>query len=141
LDHHVNDPENWHSASSAAGNATPGSKNSQTFMGGVLEKGIAITPKSFVPDAPGEQNFTTISYEMESPGFVATLRIYSVNGQMVKELCQNDVWGSSGFYTWDGTNLSGKKVRPGYYIVWVEALNMDGKVENIKKTVVVGSKF
>ncbi|MEX2592118.1 MAG: lamin tail domain-containing protein [Anditalea sp.] len=141
LDHDVNDPENWHSASSAAGYATPGYKNSQTYVGGVLEKGITISPRAFVPDAPGEQNFTTISYEMNSPGFVATLRIYSVSGQLIKELCQNDIWGSSGFYTWDGTDLSGKKMRPGYYIVWVEVLNLGGRIENIRKTVVVGSKF
>src|SRR5690606_17648247 len=108
---------------------------------GALETGITILPKVFIPDAPGEQNFTTINYEMASPGYVATLRIYSINGELVKELCQNELWANSGFYTWDGTNLSNKKVRPGYYIVWVEVVNPEGQVENIKKTVVVGSKF
>ena len=141
LDHHTNESKNWHSASSSEGYATPGYRNSQINPEGVLQKGITISPKVFVPNAPGEQNFTTINYEMNSPGFVGTLRIYSIGGQLIKELCQNELWGSSGFYTWDGTGLSGKMVRPGYYIVWVEVLNLEGQVENIKKTVVVGSKF
>src|SRR5690606_14828021 len=78
LDHDVNDPSNWHSASSSAGYATPGYKNSQTNEAGALETGITIFPKVFVPDAPGEQNFTTVNYKMNSPGFVATLHIYSI---------------------------------------------------------------
>lgn len=141
VNHPTNDAKNWHSASAALGYATPGYKNSHAQGEGTLEKGITISPQIFVPDTPGEQSFTTINYQMDHPGFVATMRIYSVSGQLIQELCQNDVWGSSGFYTWDGTNLSGSKVRPGYYIVWVEILNLEGRVENIKKTVVVGSKF
>lgn len=141
LDHEVNDPNNWHSASSPEGYATPGHRNSQVNELGILEKGISISPKVFVPDAPGEQNFTTINYEMNQPGLVGTLRIYSVNGQLIKELCQNETWGISGFYTWDGTDQSGRRVRTGYYVVWVEVINLEGRVENIKKTVVVGAKF
>src|SRR5690606_38121284 len=140
-DRDVNDPSNWHSASSSVGYATPGYKNSQADPLTVLDKGISIIPEVFVPDAPGEQNFTTINYEMDSRGFVATLRTYGIDGQLVKELCQNELWGSSGFYTWDGTNLSNQKVRPGYYIVWVQVIKLAGQVENVKKTVVVGSKF
>lgn len=141
IDHEPNDPKNWHSSSAASGYATPGFKNSHSYGESLLETGITIAPEVFVPDSPGEQNFTTISYKMDKPGYVATLRVYSVAGQLIKELCQNDIWGSSGFYIWDGTNLTGSKVRPGYYIVWVEVLNLEGSVVNIKKTVVVGSKF
>ena len=137
----ANEPKNWQSASATSGYATPGYRNSYAQGEGLLEKGISISPQVFVPDAPGEQNFTTISYQMDEPGTVATLRIYSVAGQMIKELCQNDIWGNTGFYTWDGTNMSGSKVRPGFYIIWVEVLNLDGRVESIKKTVVVGTKF
>src|SRR5690606_35525025 len=77
LDHDVNDPSNWHSASSTEGYATPGYKNSQLNPAGALERGITIFPKVFVPDDPGEQNFTTIIYVVDNPGFMGTLRIYS----------------------------------------------------------------
>lgn len=137
----TNRKENWQSASAASGYATPGYKNSQSQQEGILEAGITIKPEVFVPDAPGEQTFTTISYSMDRPGFVGTLHIYNIAGQIVREVCQNDVWGSAGFYTWDGTDSAGRKVRPGYYILWAQVLNLDGQMEQVKKAVVVGTKF
>ncbi len=141
LDAPVNDPKNWHSAAATEGYATPGYKNSQVYDPGNLEKGIHISPQVFIPDAAGEKPFTTISYTLDQPGFLATLRIFSPSGLLIQELCQNEVWGQSGFYTWDGTDQTGRRVGAGYYIVWVEMFHPDGRVEQIKKTVVVGTKF
>jgi flagellar hook assembly protein FlgD len=70
-----------------------------------------------------------------------TIRIYGVNGLLVRELCQNAIWGNEGFYNWDGTDSGGVKVRAGYYVVWVEIFDLQGNVKQIKKTVVVGTKF
>ena len=141
LDAPVNDPKNWHSAAATEGYATPGYRNSQVYDPGNLEKGIHISPQIFIPDAAGENPFTTISYTLDQPGFLATLRIFSPNGLLIQELCQNEVWGQEGFYTWDGTDQKGRRVGSGYYIVWVELFHPDGRVEQIKKTVVVGTKF
>jgi hypothetical protein len=137
----VNDPKNWHSAAATEGYATPGYRNSQVYEPGMLVKGIDISPKVFIPDAVGESPFTTISYTLDQPGFLATLRIFSPNGLLIQELCQNEVWGQTGFYTWNGTDQKGRRVSAGYYIVWVEMFHPDGRVEQIKKTVVVGTKF
>lgn len=137
----TNDPNNWHSAAATEGYATPGYKNSQVYEQGNLEMGLEISPKVFIPDAPGEKPFTTISYKMDQPGYLATLRIYATNGLLIQELCQNEVWGASGFYTWDGSNQKGARVKAGYYIVWAEVFHPNGLVQNIKKTVVVGTKF
>ncbi|WP_194777965.1 lamin tail domain-containing protein [Pararhodonellum marinum] len=138
----VNNPHHWHSASATVGYASPGFKNSQKITPGqVTEEMILISPKVFVPDAPGEQNFTSIQYEVPQSGLVATVRIYSVTGQLIKDIAQNDVWGNKGMYTWNGTDLSHKRVRPGYYIVWVEYIDINlGSTAVIKKTVVVGVK-
>ncbi|AFL83395.1 hypothetical protein Belba_0742 [Belliella baltica DSM 15883] len=133
-------PENWKSASASVGFASPGLKNSNLFEGSE-EFGIEINPKVFVPDAPGEQNFTTLTYKMDQAGSLATIRIYSVSGHLIRELCQNDIWGTSGFYTWDGTDSSNIKVRSGYYIITIDIFDMQGNVSQIKKTVVVGTKF
>ncbi|GAB2627023.1 hypothetical protein GCM10026987_25410 [Belliella aquatica] len=133
-------PENWKSASASVGYASPGFRNSNLFEGSA-DFGIKINPKVFVPDAAGEQNFTTLSYKMDQAGSLATIRIYSVSGQLIRELCQNDIWGTSGFYTWDGTDSSSRKVRPGYYVVTIDLFDMQGNVNQIKKTVVVATKF
>lgn len=136
----IDNPSNWHSASASEGFATPGYKNSQSYTeeGGF---GIHVEPKVFVPDGTAEQNFTTISYKMEQSGKLATVRIYGIDGKLVRELAQGVIWGDSGFYTWEGTDEVGRKVRPGYYIVWVEVFDLLGNVTQIIKTVVVGTKF
>jgi hypothetical protein len=136
----IDNPDNWHSASSTEGFATPGYQNSNVFEGNG-QLGIEVEPKVFVPDAPGTQPYTTISYKSDQAGKLATIRIYGIDGTMIRELCQNAVWGNEGFYLWDGTYSSGGKVRPGYYIIWVEVFDLQGKVNQIKKTVVVGTKF
>jgi hypothetical protein len=136
----ANDPVNWQSASASEGYATPGYRNSQVFEGqeGV---GIEINPKVFAPDIPGQAAFVTISYKMEHPGKNASMRIYNIAGGLIREICQNAIWGNEGFYLWDGTDINGRKVRPGHYIVWIELFDLDGNVSQIKKTVVVGTFF
>lgn len=136
----VNDPSNWQSASSSVGFATPGYRNSQVFDG-QEEFGIEIQPKVFMPDVPGQPAFITISYKMEQPGKNASIRIYGVSGTMIREICQNAIWGMEGFYLWDGTDAQGRKVRPGYYIIWVELFDLQGNVRQIKKTAIVGTVF
>ncbi len=137
----TNDRENWHSAGAHVGHASPGAKNSQVFVPGSSAVGIAVTPEVFVPMAAGEQPFTTISYTMQAPGFQATLRIFTPTGVPVKVLCENAIWGSEGFYTWDGSNERGEKVNAGYYILSAELVHPNGQVQHLKKTVVVGAKF
>lgn len=136
----VDDPSNWQSASASSGYATPGLRNSQ-----VMEKtdgsGIQVSPKVFVPEGPAERNFTIISYRMDRPGKSATLRIYGLDGFLVRDIAQNAIWGAEGFYLWDGTDGKGRKVRPGYYIVWAEVFDLDGSVKTHQQTVVVGTLF
>ncbi|RZS95914.1 lamin tail domain-containing protein [Cecembia calidifontis] len=136
----VDAPNNWQSASASSGFATPGIRNSQIFESqeGI---GISISPKVFAPDIPGQPAFVTIGYKMEAPGKTANIRIYAVNGSLIREICQNAVLGEEGFFLWDGTDLQGRKVRPGHYIVWAEIYDLDGTIKRIKNTAVVGTNF
>ncbi|GGF35690.1 hypothetical protein GCM10011339_25080 [Echinicola rosea] len=136
-----NNPKNWHSAAAAAGYATPGYKNSQHFARDQTNAAISIQPKVFVPEAAGEQPFTTISYQLADAGYLGTLRIFGTDGRLEMTICQNELWGTKGFYTWNGTNEKGRKVRPGYYILLAEFIHPDGQVHQVKETVVVGSKL
>ncbi|WP_339924174.1 lamin tail domain-containing protein [uncultured Cyclobacterium sp.] len=141
LDKSANEPNNWHSAAGTENFATPGYKNSQVYDGNAEGAGLTISPEIFVPDAAGEQPFTTISYKMDQPNYQATLRIFTPTGIQIKLLCQNEIWASNGFYTWDGSNEKGEKVAAGYYIISAELFHPNGHVQHIKKTVVVGAKF
>ncbi|PSL01930.1 lamin tail domain-containing protein [Cecembia rubra] len=136
----VNDPNNWQSASASSGFATPGTRNSQAFEGH-QGLGISIHPKVFAPDIPGQSAFVTISYKMENGGKTANIRIYAVNGSLIREICQNAVLGEEGFFLWDGTDIQGRKVRPGHYIVLAEIYDLDGTIMRIKNTAVVGTNL
>src|SRR5690606_2988597 len=81
LHHEGNEPKNWQSAS---GNATPGYKNSHAQGEGLLEKLISSDSEVSVRYVPYDENFTTVSYQMDSTRMVATLRIYNIAGQWVK---------------------------------------------------------
>ncbi|GAB4107664.1 hypothetical protein GCM10028791_01100 [Echinicola sediminis] len=140
-DQATNTPKNWHSSSAAEGHATPGYKNSQHFELNEAGTGIQIQPRIFLPEATGEQPFTTISYKMSSVGFIGTIRIFGTDGRLVRTLCENEVWGKAGFYTWNGFDHMGTKVRPGYYLVLTELIHLNGRVIYDKKTVVVGTKL
>lgn len=136
----VNDPNNWQSAAASIGFATPGARNSQVFEG-QEGFGVEIHPKVFNPESPGQDAFVTISYKMEVPGMIANLRIFGLNGTLIREICQNAVWGQEGFYLWDGTDLRERKVRPGHYVLWGEIFDLDGNIKAFKNTIVVGTFF
>jgi hypothetical protein len=102
-------PSNWQSASSSSGFATPGFRNSHTFAFADNQEVISIYPEIFVPEAPGEQGFCTISYQLAQSGMVGSIHIYGVDGRRVKEICQNAIWGYQGWYVWEGVDDRGEK--------------------------------
>ncbi|MDN3668727.1 lamin tail domain-containing protein [Echinicola jeungdonensis] len=140
-DQEANEPENWHSAAASIGFATPGFKNSHYYPNENKESIVQVSPKIFTPNDPINPPFTTFRYQLPKSGFLANMRIFNTGGHLIKKICQNDILGQSGIYTWDGTNLKGQKVRPGYYILWAEIINLNGEILPIKKTIIVGGKL
>jgi hypothetical protein len=135
----TDDRNNWQSAASDVGYATPGRANSQArTVSGTLQS-ISIEPKVFVPG--GNISFTTISYKDDNAGSFASFLIYDSRGQLVRTLTENQLLAANGFLTWDGTNNEGSKVNVGIYILVVELFNSSGIVEVLKETVVVGGSF
>ena len=138
----ASDTHNWKSAASSSGYATPGYTNSQmlSLQPKLLEK-LSIVPKVIVPDGDGEIDFATINYAFDKSGYVGNVRIFDIYGHEVKALAQNDYLAFEGFYTWDGTNGFGQKVRTGYYIILMEVFDLDGNVHILKDKVAVGTQF
>lgn len=136
----TSDPNNWKSASASEGFATPGYRNSTVFEP-VSEAGFTVDPKVFSPDGIGEQRYTSISYTLDKAGITGSIFIYSAGGMLIREICQNAILGNLGIYTWDGTDQTGRRVRPGYYVVWIELFDLNGNIQQIKKPVAVGTNF
>ena len=132
---------NWHSASTVSGYATPGYKNSQFMSGEAATAIITVTPKVFTPDAGGDNDFTTITYNLASAGFTANITVYDSNGREIKKLVRNEQLGTEGFIKWDGTTNNHTKANVGYYVFYIELFDMSGKVQVYKEPVVVGARF
>lgn len=137
----TNNPDNWKSAASTAGFATPGLMNSQFKSPTQVTGKLTIEPKAFNPDNTGMNDFTTINYELQNAGSFANVNIYDPVGRLVKTLAQGDLLSTNGFFTWDGTDNSGARVRVGYYAIYFEIFDANGNKDIMKETVVLGARF
>jgi hypothetical protein len=133
------DKENWKSASSTNGFATPGYVNSNVNGAQTAGK-ITINPEVFQP-ITGQPSFTQIQYNFDQGGFVANVKILDFQGREVKQIVNNATLGTEGFFRWDGDTDDGSKARTGYYVVWVQVFNANGQLETFRKRVVVASKY
>ncbi|QNE40785.1 hypothetical protein F1C16_15040 [Hymenobacter sp. NBH84] len=133
---------NFHSAASAVGYATPGRPNSQYQEDPGGDKLFRLEPEIFTPDEDGQQDFTTLNYQLDQPGYAATVTIYDAQGRLIRRLVRNETLPLSGFVQWDGLNDQGRKVPVGAYVLLIELLHpASGNQRQYKKTVVVGARF
>lgn len=130
-------PANWHSASTASGYGTPGYENSQATATEVSAPVITISPDAFSPNSDGYNDELKIAYELDKPGYMATVRIFDANGIPVLTVANNEIAGMHGEFAWDGKDETGHRQNMGVYIVLVEIFNADGTVHRIKKGVVL----
>ncbi|TAF64571.1 MAG: hypothetical protein EAZ55_10945 [Cytophagales bacterium] len=138
----TNNPNNWFSASTQAGYATPSLPNSQSRAEIALDRIIRIEPPSISPDGDGWQDFTTLQFGTEVQGYLATIVIFDKNGREIKALARNVLLGNNDFYTWDGSTATGERASLGLYIIYIELFDSKtGEVKSLKKSVAVGMRF
>ena len=134
--------DNWRSASSTEGSATPGYANSQSFENDAPIGRVTASPEVFIPGNTGSgRDFTTINYQFDQPGQFANVNIYDQTGRLVKNLVQGVLLSTSGFLRWDGDTNDGQTARMGYHLIIFEIYDSSGNSEVIKETVVVGRDF
>ncbi len=137
----TNDSNNWKSASTTSGYATPGFINSNTTAGSVLSgEEVVVSPEVFIP-ASGTPNFTEIQYKFNQGGYIANVNVYDANGLLIKKVANNELLGTEGFLRWDGDRDDGTKARIGYYLVSFEVFNAAGVVKTFRKRLAVAAKF
>jgi len=137
----TNDPENWKSASSVSGFATPGFLNSNAREKLVLpEDAVQVSPEIFIPMS-GQPDFTEIVYHFDQGGYVGNVKIYDAEGRLIKQLANNELLGAEGSFRWDGEREDGSKARIGYYVVWVQVFNADGNVNTFRKRLAIAGEF
>ena len=133
---------NFHSAASAVGGATPGQPNSQAQDAPGGNQDLTVEPEVFTPDDDGQQDFATLTYHLDQPGFAASVTVYDALGRLTRHLVRNQTLPVSGFVQWDGLDDKGRKAAVGYYILHVELFRPNtGEKREYKKTVVLGAQF
>jgi len=138
FDELTNNPGNWKSANGSVGYATPGYINSNV-QSNQSTGTITVTPEVFEP-ITGQPDFTQIQYSFDQGGLVANVKILDFQGREIRQLANNTTLATSGFFRWDGDMEDGSKARVGYYLVWVEVFNANGRVETFRRRVVVAAK-
>jgi len=134
-----NESFNWHSAAENIGFGTPGRKNSQ-YLPAVYNGSFSFTNEVFSPDSDGFEDVLQVSYEMNEEGLLGQVHIYDDKGRIIRILFSNELLGSSGSFTWDGTRDDGTKASIGVYVMLFEAFSTDGSVffTNLKPFTLAG---
>jgi hypothetical protein len=132
---------NWSTSTSETG-ATPGQANTlyRESQAPSILNGIEISPNPFSPDADGFEDQTIISWAFERTDFMLRIRVFDRYGRVMAIIADHYAAGLQGSVTWDGNADDRKTVRPGLYIVVVEAYDTNGgSRRTFKKTVAVAA--
>ena len=120
------------SASSTAGFATPGYKNSQSVN---KNNGLRfdVSPDPISPNNDGHNDRLNISYSLENPMTSLRISIYNSSGYLIKELLPSQLASSEGMIYWNGISMNAKVPPTGIYILFFEAFDITGNVYREKK--------
>ena len=130
------DPNNWHSASSSEGYATPGYQNSQYIHTPKTTNQFELSSSIISPDGDGFEDFLVLKYQMNNLGYILNGYIYNLAGFQVHQPFNNVLLSSDGNLKWDGLDSNGIKLPIGNYILLIEAFNETGKI--IKRKIAFG---
>ncbi len=113
----ASDPDNWHSAASICGYATPGEINSQSY--GVIDSELLldVVPQVFSPDNDGYEDLLEIILNTGGNDWVIGLLITDMQGNIIRVLANNDLAAPSLTYTWDGEGQNGAMQPMGFYVI------------------------
>ena len=129
--------ENWHSASSTAGYATPTKENSQFRKSDSINKIIEIPQTDFSPNNDGINDLLTIAYKMSNPGNSISIYAFNFNGMMIRKIADNQLCGTNGTFIWNGLDQNKLRVASGIYLIFIEILDLRGKLMKFKKAIAV----
>jgi len=132
---------NWHSAASTEGFATPGRKNSQQQDSIALTANYQLHPRVFSPDMDGKDDLCTISYQAIAPGQVASVTIYNEEGRLVRTLVPRATLAHTGYWNWEGLDDKARACSPGIYIIVIQQFGLDGKKRMVRLPVVLARSF
>lgn len=129
-------PANWTSAAASVGYGTPGYRNSQSGIN-TPDSNPDQTTGIQSPEWNSSSSTYTINYYLDQPGYNCRAFVYNTAGQCVAQIANHQLLGLSGQLTWDGSSLSGNRLRSGVYIFYAEIYHISGTVKRYKQVFLV----
>jgi hypothetical protein len=123
---------NWTSATAEVGYGTPGYKNSQYGNADSGNKAFINVPE-YIPGF----DYYLLEYQTNKPGYRCRAEVYSINGEKVAEISNNQLIAQEGELRWDGRGLDNSRLYQGIYIFYAELYHIDGDDIKIKKAFLV----
>jgi hypothetical protein len=133
----ADDKNNWHSAGSTSGFATPGEVNSQNFSSMASESPLSLSSLYLTPDQDGDKDFVVINYTFKNPGLIGSFSIYDPFGKKIRTLANNSTLAMGGQFIWDGSNDDKYPVKSGHYILLAEIFGISGEIYLFKEKIAV----
>ncbi len=134
-----NEKTSWSTSVSQSG-GTPGARNSLFIEAGQTTGTVTVKPNPFSPDADGRDDFTFISYSFPVASVKIRTRIFDSVGRLIATPADNVVLPSTGRIVWDGRDASGRIVRFGLYVLFMEVTGPDGRSLSTYKTPLIVAK-
>ncbi len=119
------DQNNWHSATSTAGFATPTYSNSTIITTSNIDQIFFLEPDVISPNGDGYNDLLNIHYHVDEPNYVLNIEIFDIDGNYIHHLVKSNSLDNKGFFIWDGTNSEGKIVVDGVYIFLVKLFHVE----------------
>lgn len=134
------DPGNWTSSVAPSG-GSPGSINSvRAEPSPRRTTGISVTPNPFTPDRDGHEDVAAISFQLRADVSLIRLRIFGLEGHVVREIVRSDLVGREGTVYWDGLDDLGRGLRIGVYVAVIEAADRERRTVEVHKAPIVVAK-
>lgn len=127
---------------SAANNGSPTRENSQ--KGDNLPDGgdwLQLSSRQISPDNDGYEDYLDVTWQLPDAGYLADLTIFDSEGGVVKKIVKQELAGTKGAFQWNGASDEGKITEPGFYVLFMEAFNAEGRVLKSKKVFTVVRKL
>ncbi|MBK3517345.1 lamin tail domain-containing protein [Carboxylicivirga marina] len=138
FDHPTNEANNWHSAASTAGFATPAYANSQNLSETKATKDfVSISPEVFTPNGDGIDDQLYIHFNSKEAGAMVTIRIFNSKGHEVRYLVNNQSLADTGYFMWNGLSEEHTTLAPGIYVTYIQCVYPSGKTMEEKVSCVI----
>ena len=136
------DAGNWNSAATSVGSGTPTYQNSQQIIKKEESENIfSLSSNSVSPDGDGFEDILQINYETNQSGYAVTIHIFDAAGRLIDKIAQNELLANVGSFKWEGVTSDGQKAQTGIYVLWIEYVNLNGTVGQVKEAIVVAERF